>query len=194
MKHVLVTQLSGDFPGPVLAQVSVPFYSRDRQQVLIPRGARLVGTAQQVTTRDQGRLSVGFHRLIFPRRPMGRPQFSRSQSAGRNRPQGSNQPPLSLAVCRYRSRRRFGRPDASRRRPLSRRAGGLPVRSRPGARARRYAHTGPLLEQASYHNHPGGPPPPDLVHIRCLATTSTKQTRRPQGGETSGLWEKNNGK
>ena len=66
LEAVLVTQLSGDFPGPVLAQVSVPFYSRDRQQVLIPRGARLVGTAQQVTTRDQGRLSVGFHRLIFP--------------------------------------------------------------------------------------------------------------------------------
>jgi len=66
LEAVLVTQLSGDFPGPVLAQVSVPFYSRDRQQILVPRGARLVGTAQQVTTRDQGRLSVGFHRLIFP--------------------------------------------------------------------------------------------------------------------------------
>ena len=66
LEAVLVTQLSGDFPGPVLAQVSVPFYSRDRQQILIPRGARLVGTAQQVTTRDQGRLSVAFHRLIFP--------------------------------------------------------------------------------------------------------------------------------
>ena len=66
LEAVLVTQLSGDFPGPVLAQVSVPFYSRDRQQVLIPRGARLVGTAQQVTSRDQGRLAVGFHRLIFP--------------------------------------------------------------------------------------------------------------------------------
>lgn len=66
LEAVLVTQLSGDFPGPVLAQVAVPFYSRDRQHALIPRGARLVGTAQQVTTRDQGRLSVGFHRLIFP--------------------------------------------------------------------------------------------------------------------------------
>ena len=28
LEAVLVTQLSGDFPGPVLAQVAVPFYSR----------------------------------------------------------------------------------------------------------------------------------------------------------------------
>ncbi|MYA99160.1 hypothetical protein F4X90_05680, partial [Candidatus Poribacteria bacterium] len=43
LEAVLVTQLSGDFPGPVLAQVAVPFYSRDRQQILIPRGGRVVG-------------------------------------------------------------------------------------------------------------------------------------------------------
>ena len=35
-------------PGPVLASVSVPFYSQDRQRILVPRGARLVGTAQAV--------------------------------------------------------------------------------------------------------------------------------------------------
>ena len=66
LEGVLVTQLSGDFPGPVLAQVAVPFYSRDRQQILIPRGARVVGTATAVSDRDQARLAVGFHRLIFP--------------------------------------------------------------------------------------------------------------------------------
>ena len=66
LEGVLVTQLSGDFPGPVLAQVSVPFYSRDRQRVLIPRGARVIGTAQEIAQRDQARLAVGFHRLVFP--------------------------------------------------------------------------------------------------------------------------------
>ena len=40
LEAVLLTQLSGDFPGPVLATVSVPFYSADRQRVLIPRGTR----------------------------------------------------------------------------------------------------------------------------------------------------------
>ena len=61
-----MTQLSGDFPGPVLAMVSVPFYSQDRQRVLVPRGARAVGTAQEVTHGDQQRLAVTFDRLILP--------------------------------------------------------------------------------------------------------------------------------
>ena len=66
LEAVLLTQLSGDFPGPVLATVSVPFYSADRQRVLIPRGTRVVGTAQAVQDRDQSRLAVGFHRLLLP--------------------------------------------------------------------------------------------------------------------------------
>ena len=63
---VLVTQLSGDFAGPVEAHVSIPFYSSDRQRILIPRGARFLGTAQPVRDQDQSRLAVGFHRLIWP--------------------------------------------------------------------------------------------------------------------------------
>ena len=66
LEAVLVTQLSGDFPGPVLANVSVPFYSADRQRVLIPRGARVVGSVQAVAGADQERLAVAFHRLIWP--------------------------------------------------------------------------------------------------------------------------------
>ena len=66
LEAVLLTQLSGDFPGPVLAMVSVPFYSADRQRVLIPRGARVVGTAEAVQDRDQSRLAVAFHRLLLP--------------------------------------------------------------------------------------------------------------------------------
>ena len=66
LEAVLATQLTGDSPGPVLALVSVPFYSADRQRILIPRGTRVVGSAQAVTNQDQARLSIGFHRLIFP--------------------------------------------------------------------------------------------------------------------------------
>ena len=66
LEAVLVTQLSGDFPGPVLANVSVPFYSADRQRVLIPRGARVVGSVQAVSGADQERLAVAFHRIIWP--------------------------------------------------------------------------------------------------------------------------------
>jgi type IV secretion system protein VirB10 len=66
LEGVLLTQLSGDFPGPVLAMVSVPFYSRDRQRVLVPRGARAVGTAREVAHSNQQRLAVTFDRLILP--------------------------------------------------------------------------------------------------------------------------------
>ena len=66
LEAVLVTQLSGDFPGPVLAQVAVPFYSADRQRILVPRGARVIGTASAVQGQDQERLAVSFHRLIYP--------------------------------------------------------------------------------------------------------------------------------
>ena len=66
VEAVLVNQLNGDFPGPVLAAVAVPFYSADRQRIVIPRGARVVGSAWATLGRDQERLAVGFHRLIFP--------------------------------------------------------------------------------------------------------------------------------
>ena len=63
---VLVTQLSGDFAGPVQAHVSIPFYSADRQRILVPRGARFLGTVQPVRDQNQSRLAVGFHRLVWP--------------------------------------------------------------------------------------------------------------------------------
>ena len=66
VEAVLVNQLTGDFPGPVLAAVAVPVYSADRQRIVIPRGARVVGSASAVAGQDQERLAVGFHRLIFP--------------------------------------------------------------------------------------------------------------------------------
>ena len=66
LEAVLLTQLSGDFPGPVLAMVSVPFHSADRQRALIPRGARVLGAARAVEDRNQSRLAVAFHRLLLP--------------------------------------------------------------------------------------------------------------------------------
>ena len=66
LEAALVTQLTGDFPGPVLAVVAIPFYSADRQRILVPRGTRIIGTSQAVTNQDQARLGIGFHRLIYP--------------------------------------------------------------------------------------------------------------------------------
>ena len=65
IEAVLVTQIRGDAPGPAIALVSTPFWSRDRQRILIPRGARFVGRAMAVSNWEQARLSVTFDRLIF---------------------------------------------------------------------------------------------------------------------------------
>ena len=82
LEAVLLTQLSGDFPGPVLAMVSVPFHSADRQRILVPRGARVIGTAQAVQDRDQSRLAVAFHRLLLPDRSWVDLEFSGLNQAG----------------------------------------------------------------------------------------------------------------
>ena len=82
LEAVLITQLTGDFPGPVLAMVSVPFYSADRQRVLIPRGARVVGTARAVQDPDQSRLAVAFHRLLMPDRSWIDLEFTGLNQAG----------------------------------------------------------------------------------------------------------------
>ncbi|MCY4638487.1 MAG: TrbI/VirB10 family protein [Acidobacteria bacterium] len=63
---VLQTQLDGTASGPLSAQVTRHVYSADRQRVLVPRGTVALGTSQGVQDLWQGRLAIGFHRLIFP--------------------------------------------------------------------------------------------------------------------------------
>ena len=65
IEAVLVTQIRGDAPGPAIARASTPFWSKDRQRILIPRGARFIGRVQAVQNWEQARLSVTFDRLIF---------------------------------------------------------------------------------------------------------------------------------
>ena len=66
LEATLVTQLRGDFAGPVQALVATPMWSRDRQRVLVPRGTRVLGTVAPVSGFGQARLAVGFHRMILP--------------------------------------------------------------------------------------------------------------------------------
>ena len=58
----------GNLPSSWLTALreAVPFYSADRQRVLIPRGARVVGSVAAVAGADQERLAVAFHRIIWP--------------------------------------------------------------------------------------------------------------------------------
>lgn len=79
---VLQTQIAGDQPGPISAQVSRHVYSADRQRILIPRGTVALGSSAAVTDLWQGRLAVSFHRLVFPDGRWVRLEFTGLNSIG----------------------------------------------------------------------------------------------------------------
>jgi type IV secretion system protein TrbI len=66
VETVLLNRLDGTFSGPVAAMVTTPVYSEDRQTVLIPAGARVLGEVSPVQTWGDARLAVSFHRLLLP--------------------------------------------------------------------------------------------------------------------------------
>jgi type IV secretion system protein TrbI len=66
IETVLINRLNGSFAGPVDCLVTTPVYSHDRQRMVIPAGARVLGTAAPVQTWGDSRLAVSFHRLLMP--------------------------------------------------------------------------------------------------------------------------------
>jgi len=66
IEAVLTNRLDGSFSNPVNAQVTTPVYDANRQIVLIPSGARVLGTASPVQAFGETRLAVKFHRLVMP--------------------------------------------------------------------------------------------------------------------------------
>lgn len=63
----LVTELNSDLPGRVIAQVTAPVYDTvTGDHLLIPQGARLIGTYDAQTTRGEHRLLLVWNRLILP--------------------------------------------------------------------------------------------------------------------------------
>jgi type IV secretion system protein VirB10 len=66
IETVLVNRLDSTFAGPVDCLVTTPVYAFDRQAVLIPAGARVLGTAAPVQAWGESRLAVSFHRLLMP--------------------------------------------------------------------------------------------------------------------------------
>lgn len=66
IETVLLNRLDGTFAGPVECLVTTPVYSHDRQSVLIPAGARILGAAAPVQAWGDSRLAVAFHRLLMP--------------------------------------------------------------------------------------------------------------------------------
>ena len=66
IEAVLTNQLDGSFTSPANALVTTPVYAADRQAVLIPAGARVLGTAAPVQAFGETRLAVKFHLLVMP--------------------------------------------------------------------------------------------------------------------------------
>ncbi|MGH9421330.1 MAG: TrbI/VirB10 family protein [Thermoanaerobaculia bacterium] len=62
---ILTNRLDGAAAAPVNCLVSTPIYSTD-QQVLIPAGARLLGTTKPVQSFGETRLAVAFTRIVMP--------------------------------------------------------------------------------------------------------------------------------
>ena len=98
LEGVLVTQLSGDFPAPVLAQVAVPFLQcRPATDSHPTRNAcrRNGGGSHRTRSGAAGR---GVPSLDPARRPLDRAGVSRPESGGRGGLEGPRQPPLLLDV------------------------------------------------------------------------------------------------
>ena len=66
IETVLLNRLDGTFSGPVTTLVTTPVYSEDRQAILVPSGARLLGKVAPVQAWGESRLAVSFHRLVLP--------------------------------------------------------------------------------------------------------------------------------
>lgn len=63
----LVTALSSDLPGPVIAQVTEPVFDHATgRRVLIPQGARLIGRYDSQVSHGQDRALVVWTRIVFP--------------------------------------------------------------------------------------------------------------------------------
>lgn len=63
---VLETAINTEIPGSVRAIVSRDVYGESGNEVLIPRGSRLFGAYSSKVTRGQGRVEIGWTRLIRP--------------------------------------------------------------------------------------------------------------------------------
>ncbi len=63
---VLETAINSDLPGMVRAMVSRDIYAESRNQVLIPRGSRLIGQYNSTIQKGQSRVFAIWNRIIRP--------------------------------------------------------------------------------------------------------------------------------
>jgi type IV secretion system protein VirB10 len=66
LETILINRLDGQMAGPIECLLSNDVYSHDRQHLLIPAGAKLLGGTRKVESFGQSRLAVSFHRMVMP--------------------------------------------------------------------------------------------------------------------------------
>ena len=67
MPAVLITEINSDLPGQVLAQVARDVYdTRSQRTLLIPSGAKLIGTYEDQVPVGRDRLLVAWTRILLP--------------------------------------------------------------------------------------------------------------------------------
>ena len=66
LEGVVTNRIDGGLSGPILVMLTTDYYSHDHQQLLMPQGTRLIGTAQNVGNAQQRKMFVTFHRAVCP--------------------------------------------------------------------------------------------------------------------------------
>ena len=66
LEGVVTNHIDGGFNGRVLIMLTTDYYSHDHQQLLMPQGTRLIGTVQSVSSQQQRKMFVTFHRAVCP--------------------------------------------------------------------------------------------------------------------------------
>jgi type IV secretion system protein VirB10 len=80
----LLTAVNSDLPGRVIAQVSAPVYdSQTGDHLLIPQGARLIGTYESENSYGDTRVFLSWDRLLMPSgASLNLPQMAATDAAG----------------------------------------------------------------------------------------------------------------
>lgn len=63
---VVTNYADGGHAGPLLVMLTTDYYSHDHQQLLFPQGTRLIGNIEAVSSEQQRKMFVVFHRAITP--------------------------------------------------------------------------------------------------------------------------------
>src|SRR5579875_520249 len=66
LEGVVTNHIDGAVNGPILIMLTTDYYSHDHQQLLLPQGTRLIGSVQSVSSMQQRKLLVTFHRAVCP--------------------------------------------------------------------------------------------------------------------------------